>query len=109
MDERPRIRYRKGGRDYELACSFIAGCDGYHGVCRQSVPAHSLTTFERVYPFGWLGILSDTPPVADELIYVNHARGFALCSMRSRTRSRYYLQCAADEQVRALDGRPILG
>jgi p-hydroxybenzoate 3-monooxygenase len=97
--QRPHIHYRKGGRDYELACSFIAGCDGYNGVCRQSVPAHSITTFERVYPFGWLGILSDTPPVAEEFIYVNHARGFALCSMRSRTRSRYYLQCAADEQV----------
>jgi p-hydroxybenzoate 3-monooxygenase len=97
--DRPRIRYRKAGRDYELACDFIAGCDGYHGVCRPSVPAHSLKTFERVYPFGWLGILSDTPPVADELIYVNHARGFALCTMRSRTRSRYYVQCAADEQV----------
>lgn len=97
--ERPHIRYRKGGRDYELACSFIAGCDGYNGVCRQSVPAHSLKTFERVYPFAWLGILSDTPPIAEEFIYVNHVRGFALCSMRSRTRSRYYLQCAADEQV----------
>jgi p-hydroxybenzoate 3-monooxygenase len=68
-------------------------------VCRQTVPAHSLKTFERVYPFGWLGILSDTPPVAEELIYANHPRGFALCTMRSRTRSRYYVQCAADEQV----------
>ena len=97
--DRPRIRYRKGGRDYELACDFIAACDGYHGVCRQTVPAHSLKTFERVYPFGWLGILSDTPPVAEELIYANHPRGFALCTMRSRTRSRYYVQCAADEQV----------
>ena len=97
--DRPRIRYRKSGRDCEIACEFIAGCDGFHGVCRKSVPPNSLTTFERVYPFGWLGVLSDTPPVADELIYANHARGFALCSMRSRTRSRYYVQCTADEDV----------
>ncbi|HZF14315.1 MAG TPA: 4-hydroxybenzoate 3-monooxygenase [Steroidobacteraceae bacterium] len=97
--DQPRIRYRKGGRDQEIACEFIAGCDGFHGVCRKSVPVHALTTFERVYPFGWLGVLSDTPPVAHELIYANHARGFALCSMRSATRSRYYVQCPADEQV----------
>ncbi|MGH8262972.1 MAG: FAD-dependent monooxygenase, partial [Steroidobacterales bacterium] len=97
--DRPRIRYRKSGRDCEIACEFIAGCDGYHGVSRKSVPPNSLTTFERVYPFSWLGALSDTPPVADELIYANHARGFALCSMRSRTRSRYYVQCTADEDV----------
>jgi len=97
--DKPRIRYRRAGRDSEVSCSFIAGCDGYHGVCRKSVPANALKIFERVYPFGWLGILSETPPVAEELIYANHPRGFALCSMRSRTRSRYYVQCAADEQV----------
>ena len=99
VPRRATIRYRKGGRDHVLGCDFIAGCDGYHGVCRPSIPAHALKTFERVYPFGWLGVLSDTPPVSDELIYANHQRGFALCSMRSRTRSRYYVQCAADEQV----------
>lgn len=97
--ERPRIRYRKDGREHEILCDVIAGCDGFHGVCRKSVPAQALQKFERVYPFGWLGVLSDTPPVADELIYANHARGFALCSMRSPTRSRYYVQCAADEQT----------
>jgi p-hydroxybenzoate 3-monooxygenase len=96
---RPKIRYRKASRNYELSCDFIAGCDGYHGVCRPSIPPHTLKTFERVYPFGWLGVLSDTPPVSEELIYANHARGFALCSMRSRARSRYYVQCPADEQV----------
>jgi len=97
--EKPRVRYRKDGKDHELACDFIAGCDGFHGVSRQSVPAGSIELFERVYPFGWLGILSDTPPVSDELIYINHERGFALCSMRSHTRSRYYLQCSLAEHV----------
>lgn len=95
----PRIRYEKDGRTHEVACDFIAGCDGFHGVSRQSVKPEALTVFERVYPFGWLGLLSDTPPVSDELIYNNHERGFALCSMRSPHRSRYYLQCALDEQV----------
>ncbi len=96
---RPRLRYAKDGTTHELECDFIAGCDGYHGVCRASVPASALTTYERVYPFGWLGLLSDTPPVAHELVYANHARGFALASMRSPTRSRYYLQCALDDRV----------
>jgi p-hydroxybenzoate 3-monooxygenase len=96
---KPRVRYRKDGTSHEIECDFIAGCDGFHGVSRQSVPASSIETFERVYPFGWLGILSDTPPVSEELIYVNHERGFALCSMRSPTRSRYYLQCSIDEHV----------
>jgi p-hydroxybenzoate 3-monooxygenase len=95
----PVVRYRHGGRDYELACDYIAGCDGYHGVSRQSVPAGALTTHERVYPFGWVGVLVDQPPVSDELIYVNHERGFALCSMRSHTRSRYYVQCSLDDRV----------
>lgn len=96
---RPTVRYTKDGRTHEVACDFIAGCDGYHGVSRQSVPAAALTTYERVYPFGWLGLLSDTPPVAHELIYCNHERGFALCSMRSATRSRYYVQCALTDKV----------
>ncbi|MBK7334263.1 MAG: 4-hydroxybenzoate 3-monooxygenase [Betaproteobacteria bacterium] len=95
----PVVRYRHGGRDHELACDYIAGCDGYHGVSRQSVPAGALTTHERVYPFGWVGVLVDQPPVSDELIYVNHERGFALCSMRSHTRSRYYVQCSLDDRV----------
>ena len=98
---RPVVRYRNNGGEHELACDFIAGCDGFHGVCRKSVPNRALTTFEREYPFGWLGLLSDTPPVADELIYVSHERGFALCSMRSPTRSRYYLQCPLSEHVDA--------
>jgi p-hydroxybenzoate 3-monooxygenase len=97
--EKPRVRYRKDGEEHEISCDFIAGCDGYHGVSRQSVPKGSIELFERVYPFGWLGLLSDTPPVSDELIYISHERGFALCSMRSPTRSRYYLQCSLTEQV----------
>jgi len=98
---RPRITYRKDGKEVEVSCDFIAGCDGFHGVSRRSVPPASIRTYERVYPFGWLGLLSDTPPVSDELIYVRHDRGFALCSMRSLTRSRYYLQCSLAEQVDA--------
>ena len=97
----PTVRYRYGGRTHELACDFIAGCDGFHGVSRQSVPAAALTTHERVYPFGWLGVLVDQPPVSDELIYVNHERGFALCSMRSPTRSRYYVQCSLEDRLDA--------
>lgn len=95
----PRVRYVKGGTGHELACDIIAGCDGYHGVSRQSVPVSAIQTFERVYPFGWLGLLSETPPISPELIYNNHERGFALCSMRSHTRSRYYLQCTLDDDV----------
>ena len=97
--ERPSVRYAKGGAAHELHCDFIAGCDGFHGVSRQSAPAAALKTFERVYPFGWLGVLSDTPPVSHELIYSNHERGFALCSMRSATRSRYYVQCSLDDHA----------
>jgi p-hydroxybenzoate 3-monooxygenase len=96
---RPVVRWRKDGVAHELACDWIAGCDGYHGVSRASVPADAVKAFERIYPFGWLGVLCDTPPVSDELIYANHPRGFALCSMRSRTRSRYYVQCGLDERV----------
>ncbi len=96
---RPRVRYLKDGAAFELECDFIAGCDGFHGVCRASVPPEALASYEREYPFGWLGVLSETPPVSHELIYSNHERGFALCSMRSLTRSRYYVQCSLDEQV----------
>ncbi|HZV91674.1 MAG TPA: 4-hydroxybenzoate 3-monooxygenase, partial [Caldimonas sp.] len=98
---RPSVRYRHEDAVHELQCDFIAGCDGYHGVSRHCVPASALRTFERVYPFGWLGVLSDTPPVSHELIYSNHERGFALCSMRSTTRSRYYVQCSLDDKVEA--------
>ncbi len=97
----PRVTFRADGKSQEIVCDFIAGCDGFHGVSRQSVPAGAITMQERVYPFGWLGILSDTPPVSEELIYVRHPRGFALCSMRSPTRSRYYLQCSLAEDTDA--------
>ena len=96
---RPRVTYRADGKSQEIACDFIAGCDGFHGVSRKSVPPGAIKSFERVYPFGWLGLLSDTPPVSDELIYVRHDLGFALCSMRSPTRSRYYIQCSLAEDV----------
>ena len=97
----PSITYVKDGATHTIECDFIAGCDGFHGICRQSVPQNALQVFERVYPFGWLGVLSETPPVSPELIYSNHARGFALCSMRSTTRSRYYVQCPLDDKVEA--------
>ena len=97
--DRPKVRWTKSGQPFEIECDYVAGCDGFHGVSRQTFPADILRTYERVYPFGWLGVLVDKPPVSDELIYVNHERGFALCSMRSKTRSRYYLQCRLDEQV----------
>ncbi|GLQ55389.1 4-hydroxybenzoate 3-monooxygenase [Devosia nitrariae] len=99
FDGKPWVTYRKDGVTHRIDCDFIAGCDGYHGVSRASVPEAALTTFERIYPFGWLGVLVDKPPVADELIYAHHARGFALCSQRSNTRSRYYVQVPADERV----------
>ncbi|MBB6576297.1 p-hydroxybenzoate 3-monooxygenase [Comamonas odontotermitis] len=95
----PRVRYEKDGQVHEIACDFIAGCDGFHGVCRASVPAERIRTFEKVYPFGWLGLLADTPPVSDELIYANTERGFALCSQRSAQRSRYYLQVPLTEKA----------
>jgi p-hydroxybenzoate 3-monooxygenase len=97
--KRPRVRYQKDDATHEVECDFIAGCDGYHGVSRASVPPQSLQTFEKVYPFGWLGVLSRTPPVSDELIYSNHERGFALCSMRSHALSRYYVQCPLQDSV----------
>lgn len=95
----PVVRWRSEGEAHELRCDFVAGCDGYHGVSRASIPADVLRTFERVYPFGWLGILADVPPADHELIYANHERGFALASMRSATRSRYYIQCGLDESI----------
>jgi p-hydroxybenzoate 3-monooxygenase len=98
---KPRVTYRFDGKDEEITCDFIAGCDGFHGASRKSVPAGAIQNFERVYPFGWLGLLSDTPPVSDELIYIRHELGFALCSMRSAMRSRYYLQCSLAEDVDA--------
>jgi p-hydroxybenzoate 3-monooxygenase len=96
---RPKVSYVKDGKAHEIECDFIAGCDGYHGVSRASVPAGALKTYEKVYPFGWLGILADVPPVSHELIYANTERGFALCSMRSPTRSRYYVQVPLEEKV----------
>jgi p-hydroxybenzoate 3-monooxygenase len=99
--DRPRVTYRAEGKDHEIECDFIAGCDGSHGVSRQSVPPDAISVYERVYPFGWLGLLSDTPPVSEELIYVRHSQGFALCSMRSPTRSRYYIQCSLTQDVDA--------
>src|SRR5690606_38188671 len=97
--EHPFVSWRKDGRVLRLDCEFIAGCDGYHGICRASVPRTALREYEKVYPFGWLGLLADTPPVSEELIYVNSDRGFALCSMRSRVRSRYYLQVPLTDTV----------
>ena len=94
-----QLSYAKAGRRETVACDFIAGCDGFHGVCRGSLPAGAVQCFERVYPFGWLGMLVDRPPLADELIYAHHERGFALCSMRSATRSRYYIQAPLDERM----------
>ena len=97
--DKPRIIYEQNGEQKELICDFVAGCDGFHGAARQSVPADKIANFHRTFPFGWLGILSDVPPVKDELIYATHDRGFALCSMRSHTRSRYYIQCLRDDNV----------
>ena len=97
--QKPRVTYEKDGQSFEIACDFIAGCDGFHGVCRASAPRNAIKEYEKVYPFGWLGMLSDTPPVHDELIYVNSPRGFALCSQRSLTRSRYYLQVPLTDKL----------
>lgn len=95
----PRVRYQHAGQTHEIECDFIAGCDGFHGVCRASVPKDAIANYEKVYPFGWIGLLSETPPVSEELIYVNDERGFALCSMRSPTRSRCYVQCTLEDTV----------
>jgi len=96
---KPSIRYRKNGEPFELTCDFIAGCDGFHGICRPTIPAGAVTTYERVYPFGWLGILAEAPPSSDELVYAYHDRGFALLSMRTLQLSRLYLQCSHDEDI----------
>ncbi len=97
--DRPIVRWKEDGAAHEAACDFIAGCDGFHGVCRASVPPAAIRTYEQGDHTGWLGVLSETPPVSKELIYVRHERGFALCSMRSHVRSRYYVQCSLSDQV----------
>ena len=97
--DHPSVSFTCDGQKHIVECDYIAGCDGFHGVSRKSIPAESIRLFERVYPFGWLGILSRTPPVSHELIYANHERGFALCSMRSSMLSRYYVQCSLDDKV----------
>ena len=97
----PHVAWRKDGREHRLDCDVIVGCDGFHGASRAAVRPGALSVYERVYPFGWLGILADVPPANAELIYCNHARGFALASMRSATRSRYYIQCSLTEQPEA--------
>ncbi len=99
--DRPMLTSRLGDEKRSLVCDFVAGCDGYHGISRQSVPPSRRQSFERTYPFGWLGILADVPPCSSELIYASHSRGFALASMRSPTRSRYYVQCGLDEKIEA--------
>jgi len=96
---RALVHCRSNGVEQEFSCDFIAGCDGSHGVSRTRLPEGSLRRYERIYPFGWLGILVDRPPVCEELIYANHQRGFALCSMRSKTRARLYIQCGADDRL----------
>ena len=98
---KPYITWRKDGVEQRADCDFIAGCDGYHGVSRKSIPASILREYEKIYPFGWLGIMADVPPCNHELIYSNHERGFALASMRSQIRSRYYIQCPIDEKIEA--------
>ena len=95
----PQVSFAHNGVRQVIACDFIAGCDGFHGVSRQAIPADRRVYHERVYPFGWLGVLVDKPPVSDELVYANHERGFALCSMRSKVRSRYYIQCPLEDKV----------
>ncbi len=97
----PYITFDHDGSTVRLDCDYIAGCDGFHGVSRKTIPDGVIKEFERVYPFGWLGVLADTPPVSAELIYASHERGFALCSMRSPTRTRYYIQVPSDEKVEA--------
>lgn len=95
----PYVTYRVGDEDRRIDCDFIAGCDGFHGISRSAIPETVRRDYEKVYPFGWLGILSETPPVNHELIYANSERGFALCSMRNQNLSRYYVQCSAHDKV----------
>jgi p-hydroxybenzoate 3-monooxygenase len=94
-----RVSFEEEGTRHDIECDFVAGCDGFHGTSRRSIPAGEQRQHECVYPFGWLGILADVPPASEELVYANHPRGFALCSMRSKTRSRYYIQCSLDDSV----------
>ncbi|WP_299192750.1 4-hydroxybenzoate 3-monooxygenase [uncultured Litoreibacter sp.] len=98
--DQPYVTYQKDGTGHRIDCDYVAGCDGFHGVSRQSIPTDKRQEFEKVYPFGWLGILSETPPVHEELIYASSDAGFALCSMRNANLSRYYIQCAMDDDVR---------
>lgn len=95
----PHVSYRKDGMTHQVHCEFIAGCDGFHGVSRGSVPGDAIRIFERVYPFGWMGLMSETPPAGEEIVYSSHQQGFALCSMRSTQMSRYYVQCSLDDKV----------
>ena len=97
--DHPSVSFIHQGTQHQISCEYIAGCDGFHGVSRQSIPSDRIQLFERVYPFGWLGILSRTPPISHELIYAHHERGFALCSMRSEHLSRYYVQCSLEDRV----------
>ena len=97
--DRPYVTYEKNGSTHRIDCEFIAGCDGFHGISRRSAPDGAVRRFERVYPFGWMGLLCDARPVDDELVYTSHERGFALCSMRSKTRSRYYVQCPLQDKI----------
>ena len=107
FDSAPKVRYRKDGNAYEVQCDFIAGCDGYHGVCRRSIPEGVLRIYERAYPFGWLGILAEVAPSSDEIVYAHHERGFALLSMRSPQLSRLYLQCRPEEDINEWSDRRI--
>ncbi len=97
--DRPHVTYARAGQGHRIDCDFIAGCDGFHGISRQTIPLDLRREYEKTYPFGWLGILSETPPVHDELIYANSDRGFALCSMRNANLSRYYIQCALSDHT----------
>ncbi len=97
--DNPYVTYQHNGELFHLDCDYIAGCDGFHGVSRKSIPSNELEEYEKIYPFGWLGLMSDTPPVNDELVYCAHERGFALCSMRSPTRSRYYIQVPDTDKI----------
>ncbi len=105
--DQPRIHFRHHGREQQIECDFIAGCDGFHGICRPALPEGSLTVYDKIYPFGWLGILADVAPSSDELVYANHERGYALLTMRSPKISRLYLQCAPDEDAGAWSDEEI--
>jgi len=97
--EQPIVHFLKDGAPAQLTCEFVAGCDGYHGASRRSIPKDIIKTYEKIYPFGWLGIMSETPPVSDDILYARHSRGFALCSLRNLNLSRYYIQCSLDDHV----------